>query len=145
MTHMIGGVRDLKMDRFGHLHCLPSSCYSVLNMFVCWRSQYVLQYFFFFSSRRRHTRFDCDWSSDVCSSDLAGRLPGVAVSLDSIVPATPDAERLIAQANAAVLSGTMSENTKQVIRRQISDISDPLQARALAIGLAIGGPEFQRQ
>src|SRR5256886_12077469 len=30
--------------------------------------QHVL---FFFSSRRRHTRFDCDWSSDVCSSDLA--------------------------------------------------------------------------
>src|SRR5688572_23318902 len=26
--------------------------------------------FFFFSSRRRHTRFDCDWSSDMCSSDL---------------------------------------------------------------------------
>src|SRR2546430_6581349 len=38
--------------------------------------------FFFFSSRRRHTIFDCDWSSDVCSSDLgssvggAGRLGG---------------------------------------------------------------------
>src|SRR2546430_5514689 len=29
---------------------------------------------FFFSSRRRHTRFDCDWSSDVCSSDLFSRL-----------------------------------------------------------------------
>src|SRR3989475_10354105 len=29
-----------------------------------------LFFFFFFSSRRRHTRFDCDWSSDVCSSDL---------------------------------------------------------------------------
>src|SRR5256886_16871969 len=28
---------------------------------------------FLFSSRRRHTRFDCDWSSDVCSSDLAWR------------------------------------------------------------------------
>src|SRR5438034_11137908 len=26
--------------------------------------------FFFFSSRRRHTRSLCDWSSDVCSSDL---------------------------------------------------------------------------
>src|SRR5690606_40211747 len=26
---------------------------------------------FFFSSRRRHTRFSRDWSSDVCSSDLA--------------------------------------------------------------------------
>src|SRR2546430_11988311 len=31
--------------------------------------------FFFFSSRRRHTRFDCDWSSDVCSSDLPEDLP----------------------------------------------------------------------
>src|SRR5437588_9604432 len=30
---------------------------------------------FFFSSRRRHTRSLCDWSSDVCSSDLRGRLP----------------------------------------------------------------------
>src|SRR2546426_3498483 len=27
-------------------------------------------YFFFFSSRRRHTRLQGDWSSDVCSSDL---------------------------------------------------------------------------
>src|SRR2546430_10461752 len=31
---------------------------------------------FFFSSRRRHTRFDCDWSSDVCSSDLPGDQDG---------------------------------------------------------------------
>src|SRR5260370_12710801 len=29
-----------------------------------------IEVFFFFSSRRRHTRFKCDWSSDVCSSDL---------------------------------------------------------------------------
>src|SRR5205814_7906056 len=28
--------------------------------------------FFFFSSRRRHTRCLSDWSSDVCSSDLGG-------------------------------------------------------------------------
>src|SRR5439155_13549610 len=27
--------------------------------------------FFFFSSRRRHTRWPRDWSSDVCSSDLS--------------------------------------------------------------------------
>src|SRR5579862_3841694 len=31
-------------------------------------------FFFFFSSRRRHTRWNCDWSSDVCSSDLRSRL-----------------------------------------------------------------------
>src|SRR2546427_5965100 len=46
--------------------------------------------FFFFSSRRRHTRFDCDWSSDVCSSDLRraaritrsrGHRPGLSLDL----------------------------------------------------------------
>src|SRR5206468_5142123 len=31
--------------------------------------------YFFFSSRRRHTRSDRDWSSDVCSSDLVGGGP----------------------------------------------------------------------
>src|SRR5260370_18043226 len=39
---------------------------------VCWGGlcAYAWCLFFFFSSRRRHTRFKCDWSSDVCSSDL---------------------------------------------------------------------------
>src|SRR5205809_4899710 len=32
---------------------------------------------FFFSSRRRHTRCSRDWSSDVCSSDLADAAPGI--------------------------------------------------------------------
>src|SRR6266480_6851368 len=43
--------------------------------------------FFFFSSRRRHTRLTCDWSSDVCSSDL-----GVGRSLtgEFDVLGTPD-------------------------------------------------------
>src|SRR5438876_8111842 len=35
---------------------------------------YKLIVFFFFSSRRRHTRWTGDWSSHVCSSDLAGGL-----------------------------------------------------------------------
>src|SRR6266550_9483896 len=33
----------------------------------------VISVLFFFSSRRRHTRCSRDWSSDVCSSDLAAR------------------------------------------------------------------------
>src|SRR5690606_40743298 len=33
-------------------------------------SAVLISYVFFFSSRRRHTRFSRDWSSDVCSSDL---------------------------------------------------------------------------
>src|SRR6516225_10433979 len=41
-------------------------------------------FFFFFSSRRRHTRLTCDWSSDVCSSDLAG--VGVSPAIDLTRP-----------------------------------------------------------
>src|SRR5439155_17919972 len=36
--------------------------------------------YFFFSSRRRHTRWPRDWSSDVCSSDLASRQIVLSVS-----------------------------------------------------------------
>src|SRR5205807_6820330 len=41
------------------------------------RAAIVCYCFFFFSSRRRHTRLQGDWSSDVCSSDLEllGELP----------------------------------------------------------------------
>src|SRR2546430_9444396 len=43
--------------------------------------------FFFFSSRRRHTRFDCDWSSDVCSSDLLnGHVKFCAIVRAQLVP-----------------------------------------------------------
>ena len=75
----------------------------------------------------------------------AGTLPGVTVSLDSLIPSTGDAEQLILQVNDKILGGTMTDNTKDVIRRQTSDISDPVAARALAVGFAVGGPEFQRQ
>src|SRR5207253_6326920 len=38
---------------------------------LCWIFDFT---FFFFSSRRRHTRWPRDWSSDVCSSDLLWRV-----------------------------------------------------------------------
>src|SRR2546430_13775368 len=49
--------------------------------------------FFFFSSRRRHTRFDCDWSSDVCSSDL-----GVQTSRPSRTSAQPRSTQRVVEA-----------------------------------------------
>src|SRR5438034_9111776 len=39
---------------------------------------------FFFSSRRRHTRSLCDWSSDVCSSDLLSTYEAFAHVIDSM-------------------------------------------------------------
>src|SRR6266487_509575 len=47
----------------------------VLRVFC--RSRGSIRVFFFFSSRRRHTRWTGDWSSDVCSSDLQTWLDGV--------------------------------------------------------------------
>src|SRR4029077_5965548 len=44
----------------------------------------------FFSSRRRHTIFKCDWSSDVCSSDLS---PVSAVIATRLKPGTEAAYR----------------------------------------------------
>src|SRR3954464_16101562 len=44
---------------------------------VCWC--------FFFSSRRRHTRLSCDWSSDVCSSDRSEEHTSELQSHDNLV------------------------------------------------------------
>src|SRR5256886_839117 len=60
----------------------------VANCDFCFKSSCVcdvLVFFFFFSSRRRHTRFDCDWSSDVCSSDLGWAFCALVAPLAMIV------------------------------------------------------------
>jgi uncharacterized protein (DUF1800 family) len=75
----------------------------------------------------------------------AGRLPGATPVSDSLIGAAASPDELIAIVDRDILDGTMSEHTKQVIKRQVADIGDRRQARALAIGLALGGPEFQRQ
>src|SRR6266481_7850413 len=51
----------------------------MLFFFFFFRS--VFFFFFFFSSRRRHTRWNCDWSSDVCSSDLFVIMPAAAIAV----------------------------------------------------------------
>jgi uncharacterized protein (DUF1800 family) len=75
----------------------------------------------------------------------AGKLPGVTVTVDSGLGAAASPDDIVTVVDREILDGTMSENTKQVIKRQLADIPDPRQGRVLAIGLALGGPEFQRQ
>src|SRR5260221_7434389 len=55
---------ETKNRHYAHVDC-PGHADYVKNM--------ITGGVFFFSSRRRHTRSLCDWSSDVCSSDLSGR------------------------------------------------------------------------
>src|SRR5256886_4450486 len=64
-------------------------------------------YSFFFSSRRRHTRFDCDWSSDVCSSDLFVLIAGGAIGVVIGLLAIP--------VNAAIVRGPVSLTAKIVL------------------------------
>src|SRR2546427_2674844 len=75
-------------------------------------------FFFFFSSRRRHTRFDCDWSSDVCSSDLADALFAIA----------PDGMVTDVNAEAPRLTGSPR---KHLINSRFADyFTEPERARA---------------
>src|SRR5689334_24786036 len=67
-----------------------------------------LFFFFFFSSRRRHTRWNCDWSSDVCSSDLrASRRRGTTCP-DDLAQAMTD--RLLGRTNT---TPTVRVNSKE--------------------------------
>ena len=61
------------------------------------------------------------------------------------IPALDDHTQLVDAIDQQLLGGTMSAHTKTVILEQLRDITDPLQARALAVGLALGGPDFQKQ
>src|SRR5256886_9716139 len=56
-----------------HADCYQYFCgpeYGTANGRVHFHAVHFMRRLLFFSSRRRHTRCDCDWSSDVCSSDL---------------------------------------------------------------------------
>src|SRR5256886_5474716 len=81
----------------------------------------ILFVFFFFSSRRRHTRFDCDWSSDVCSSDLyywseappALRIAsGDVIDVDTLLTNTPEG-----LAKAGVPHDRIQTSPKEIVSR----------------------------
>src|SRR5947207_15769196 len=75
-----------------------------------------MYFFFFFSSRRRHTRSLCDWSSDVCSSDLcATAQPVQNVTQTSIVtnkanPTSDDVRQAIVRAGTGLGWQMRAEN-----------------------------------
>src|SRR2546430_1811887 len=106
---------------------------------------------FFVSSRRRHTRFDCDWSSDVCSSDLAVafRLPAHAGLLMGGQKATAAVAAVKKQLRrSTVLAVSLVQNTQRpelLVRiddigmnhsvnlalRQLADTKIPLSASVM--------------
>src|SRR5256886_2919495 len=85
--------------------------------------------FFFFSSRRRHTRFDCDWSSDVCSSDLledtlrAGRVPVNIIrgTMDAVGKAGRLLEKVAAAGKAAVEQASKKAAEKENATEKVEE------------------------
>src|SRR5690554_6986082 len=77
--------------------------------------------FFFFSSRRRHTRCGRDWSSDVCSSDLAcERLFNLSAEVLATQTTEPPASftQQVARQLEATLSQALEENNHYFKREQ---------------------------
>src|SRR2546430_12526992 len=73
---------------------------------------YLFSIMFFFSSRRRHTRFDCDWSSDVCSSDLQAVRPTTTVAPQALFLMNAPQVRQWAAAFAKRLDGESTVDGK---------------------------------
>src|SRR3712207_7590556 len=101
---------------------------------------------FFFSSRRRHTRYWRDWSSDVCSSDLkyaadlaaeAVRMGFSEIQLDYV--RFPDEDRIIHEGEYAKMNGRVRA---QVIRDQLAYVRSLV--RPLRVPLTIDVFEIGR-
>src|SRR5260221_4630452 len=94
---------------------------------------------FFFSSRRRHTRSLCDWSSDVCSSDLEGRVGGQAKvegdygtwkdltdGVNSMASNLTSQMRNIAEVTTAVANGDLSKKITVDVRGEILELKSTI-------------------
>src|SRR3989454_4682892 len=87
---------------------------------------------FFFSSRRRHTRLQGDWSSDVCSSDLwrACRIPRHGTVAPTVIAETPKLAR-----RGTVLVVDDEEGVRASVRVILEETCDVLEAENGAAAL----------
>src|SRR5256886_8844955 len=102
-------------------------------------------FFFFFSSRRRHTRFDCDWSSDVCSSDLVTACCGMEYMATAC--SHYDVDRFGAglprfsprQADVLFVVGTISHKIAPVLKRIYDQMAEPKWVVSFGVCTCTGG------
>src|SRR5690606_40310196 len=78
---------------------------------------------FYFSSRRRHTRFSRDWSSDVCSSDLCVTIAGPATSSTVTTAVAVVLLPFTSTTVKVTVLSPISEQSKSVISRVIVSIA----------------------
>src|SRR5690242_20785661 len=95
---------------------------------------YYFFFFFFFSSRRRHTRLTCDWSSDVCSSDLMTAYheelakAGVLLDANGLKPSTEGWRVRYSGGKRTIVDGPFAE-TKELIRSEERRVGKECRSR----------------
>src|SRR6476661_8847992 len=106
----------------------------------------ILSFFFFFSSRRRHTRFKCDWSSDVCSSDLRRRMadPALHEGIDAHLRWLGEALDGIERDLDAAVRASPLWRAKEELLRSVPGVG-PVSARTLLAELPELGSLTRRQ
>src|SRR5690606_39456721 len=91
-----------------------------------------------FSSRRRHTRFSRDWSSDVCSSDLDGRWVGLgscdmkgffALVIEAVQPLLEQGFQ-----QPLLILATCDEESSMAGARALADAGRPLRSEERRVG-----------
>src|SRR5438270_8143205 len=101
----------------------------------------LVYFFFFFSSRRRHTRFDCDWSSDVCSSDL-GKITARAVTTETRAKDLPEVPTMIEsglpQLTVGFSAGILAPagTPAAIVARLNGEINEAMKSPELAAAMA---------
>src|SRR6266487_4766054 len=99
---------------------------------------------FFFSSRRRHTRWTGDWSSDVCSSDLYSALvvPGLLQTVD-YARAVLGAIRLDLEEDEIERRVDLRKSRQSLLARERSRTRWVVLDEAV-LRRVVGGPEVMR-
>src|SRR6266481_7377345 len=99
----------------------------------------MIFFFFFFSSRRRHTRWNCDWSSDVCSSDLIsvpkGTPPEIIDILNRAVNEALKDPKLVAR--LAEIGGVPKPLTPEGYGRLIADETEKWRKVVAFAGVSV--------
>src|SRR5690606_40609648 len=101
---------------------------------------------FFFSSRRRHTRFSRDWSSDVCSSDLPAAVSDVPASISAqatsptpeSTPAAVEPEPAVVEPEPAPVLDQQPEPVQPPAQIGRASCRERVEARGLCGGVEDG-------
>src|SRR6266513_816389 len=88
--------------------------------------------FFFFSSRRRHTRSKRDWSSDVCSSDLKSKVfPPMVISMIAVGEQTGGLDEMLSK-----IADFYDEEVDAAVSTLLS-LMEPIMI--VVLGVIVGG------